>query len=186
MQFNTCTNERVEDSEPFDPETERKAIMKWTKEVLSKSEKPNTNSFSHQNSKSKKPPREDSRKQQRSQEEKINSSQKKRDMKLPKPSWTTLTNWCRKGLSCSYTGDEPAEISISVSPETTFEGLKRKISQTTRISPKNQLLILKGKEWLMEEQEKISQCWTTDDLVAIFERKDFQAVSLWNLRNLSA
>ena len=35
MQFNTCTNERVEDSEPFDPETERKAIMKkWTKEVL--------------------------------------------------------------------------------------------------------------------------------------------------------
>ena len=86
--FNTCINERVEDSEPFDPETERKAIMKkWTKEMLSKSEKPNTNSFSHQNSKSKKPPREDSRKQQRSQEEKINSSQKKkRDMKLPKPS----------------------------------------------------------------------------------------------------
>ena len=76
--FNTCINKRVEDSEPFDPETERKAIMKkWTKEVLSKSEKPNTNSFSHQNSKSKKPPREDSRKQQRSQEEKINSSQKK-------------------------------------------------------------------------------------------------------------
>ena len=59
--FNTCTNERIEDSEPFDPETERKAVMKkWTKEVLSKSEKPKTNGFSCQNSKSKKPPREDS------------------------------------------------------------------------------------------------------------------------------
>lgn len=40
--------------------------------------------------------------------------------------------------------NEPAEISISVSPETTCEGLKSKISQTTRISPSNQLLILKG------------------------------------------
>ena len=29
---------------------------------------------------------------------------KKRDVKLPKPSRTTLTNWCRKGWSCSYTG----------------------------------------------------------------------------------
>ena len=78
----------------------------------------------------------------------------------------------RNGLDNS---DEPADISISVSPETTFEGLKRKISQTTRISPSNQLLILKGKEWSMEEQEKICQCWTTDDLVAIFERKDFSS-----------
>ena len=68
--------------------------------------------------------------------------------------------------------DELADISISVSPETTFEGLKRK---TTRISPSNQLLILKGKEWSMEEQEKICQCWTTDDLVAIFGRKDFSS-----------
>ena len=27
----------------------------------------------------------------------------------------------------------------------------------------------------MEEREKICQCWTTDDLVAIFERKDFSS-----------
>ena len=80
-----------------------------------------------------------------------------------------------KLLLHSDNSDEPADISISVSPETTFEGLKRKISETTRISPGNQLLILKGKEWLMEKQEKISHCWTTDDLVAIFERKDFSS-----------
>ena len=80
-----------------------------------------------------------------------------------------------KLLLHSDNSDEPADISISVSPETTFEGLKRKISETTRISPGNQLLILKGKEWLMEKQEKISQCWTTDDLVAIFEKKDFSS-----------
>ena len=93
--FITCINESDEDSEPFDPETERKAVMKkWTKEALSKSENPKTKGFSRQNSKTKKPPREDSRKQQRSQEEKINSSQKKkkRDVKLPRPSRTTLTN----------------------------------------------------------------------------------------------
>ncbi|CAH3026459.1 unnamed protein product, partial [Porites evermanni] len=29
----------------------------------------------------------------------------------------------------------------------------------------------------MEEQEKISQCWMTDDLEAIFERKDFSSVA---------
>ena len=99
MQFNTCTNERVEDSEPFDPETERKAIMKkWTKEVLSKSEKPNTNSFSHQNSKSKKPPREDSRKQQRSQEEKINSSQKKARYETAETQLNDIDKLMQKGI----------------------------------------------------------------------------------------
>lgn len=85
--FNICFNELDEDSEPFDPETEGTTVMKkWTKKVLSKSEKIKTNGFSCQNTKSKKPPREDSRKHQRSQEEKIHSSQKKRDVKLPKPS----------------------------------------------------------------------------------------------------
>ncbi|CAH3174662.1 unnamed protein product [Porites lobata] len=79
--FNTSFNESDEDLEPFDPETERKAVMKkWTKEALSKSENPKTKGSSRQNSKTKKPPREDSRKQQRSQEEKINSSQKKSEM----------------------------------------------------------------------------------------------------------
>ena len=79
--FNTCINESDEDLAPFDPETERKAVMKkWTKEALSKSENPKTKGFSCQNSKTKKPPREDSRKQQRSQEEKINSSQEKSEM----------------------------------------------------------------------------------------------------------
>ena len=71
--------------------------------------------------------------------------------------------------------DELTDLSISVSPETTFKGLKCIISQTTRISPGNQLLILKGKEWPMEEQEKICQCWTTDDLVTVFQRKYFSS-----------
>ena len=80
-----------------------------------------------------------------------------------------------KLLVHSDNSDEPADISISVSPQTTFGGLKRKISQTTRILPRNQLLILKGKEWSMEEQEKIYKYWTIDDLMAIFERKDFSS-----------
>ena len=92
-QFDICINELDEDLEPFDPEMDRNAVMKnWTRKALSKSGKPKTNGSSRQNPKSsKKPPRENSRKQQRSQrEEKVNSSQKKRDVKLPKPSRTTL------------------------------------------------------------------------------------------------
>ena len=92
--FNTCINERVDDSELFDPETEKKAVMKkWTKEVLSKSEKPKSNGFSRKNSK-----------KVRSHQGKILESskdhrkrrsthhKKKRDVKLPRPSRTTLTN----------------------------------------------------------------------------------------------
>ena len=180
--FNICINEVDEDMEPFDPETEKDAVMEnWTKKALSKSEKPKTNGFSRQNSKSaKKPPRENSRRQQRSQrEEKINSSQKKKARcETVEAQSNAIEKLMQKGMKLllhSDNSDEPADISISVSPETTFEGLKRKISETTRISPGNQLLILKGKEWLMEKQEKISQCWTTDDLVAIFEKKDFSS-----------
>ena len=48
--------------------------------------------------------------------------------------------------------DTPAEFTITVAPDTTFQGLKKKIAQTTRIAPNSQLLIVKGKEWEMEEQ----------------------------------
>lgn len=179
--FDICIDELDEDSEPFDPEVETNAVMKnWTKKAISKSEKPKTNGFSRRNSKSsKKPQRENSRKKQRSQrEEKINSSQKKARCETVEAQSNDIEKLMQKGMKLLLhldNSDEPADISISVSPETTFEGLKRKISQTTRISPGNQLLILKGKEWSMEEQETICQCWTTDDLVAVFERKYFSS-----------
>ena len=88
--FNTCINESDEDLEPFDPETERKAVMKkWTKEALSKSENPKTKGFSCQNSKTKggfsKATKITGREDQL-------ITKKKRDVKLPRPSQTTLTN----------------------------------------------------------------------------------------------
>ena len=64
----------------------------------------------------------------------------------------------------------PAEFTISVAPEMTFEGLKNKIAQTTRISSDMLLLIVKGKEWRMEKQAQICDMWSTDDLVAISEK----------------
>lgn len=174
--FNIHINEPDEDSEPFDPEMEGNTVLKkWTKKALSENKKPKTNGLSRQNSTSKKPPREDSGKQQRSQEEKIKSLQKKARCETAETQSNDIDKLMHKGMKLLLHWDnseDPAEISISVSPETTFESLKSQISQTTRISPSNQLLILKGKEWLMEEQGKICQCWTTDDLVAIFERKD--------------
>ena len=64
----------------------------------------------------------------------------------------------------------PAEFTISVAPDTTFKGLKNKIAQTTRIAPNNQLLIVKGKQWQMEEQPWVCDIWLIDDLVALFEK----------------
>lgn len=65
--------------------------------------------------------------------------------------------------------DRPIEFNISVDPETTFKTLKSLIAQTTRIPSDNQLLVFKGQEWKMNENGRICDDWSTDDLVAIFE-----------------
>lgn len=42
--------------------------------------------------------------------------------------------------------------------------------QMTGISPANQLLIIKGKEWNLEDHKLITTVWSPDDLVAISEK----------------
>ena len=94
--FDICINELDEDSDPFDPEMERNAVLKnWTKKALSKSEKPKTNGFSRQNSKSSKGKFWKAAKITARREDQLIT--KKRDVKLPKPSRTTSKNCCRKG-----------------------------------------------------------------------------------------
>ena len=65
--------------------------------------------------------------------------------------------------------DKLVEFNLSVEPETTFKTLKNLIAKTTRIPSDNQLLVIKGQEWKMEEHGRICDDWSTDDLVAIFE-----------------
>ena len=87
-QFDICINELDEDLEPFDPEMEKNAVMKnWTKKALSKSGKPKTNGSSCQNLKIILESSKDHNGKRRSTHRK-----KKRDVKLSKPSRTTLRN----------------------------------------------------------------------------------------------
>ena len=65
--------------------------------------------------------------------------------------------------------DRHIEFNISVDAETTLKTLKSLIAQTTRIPSDNQLLVFKGQEWKMDENGRICDDWSTDDLVAVFE-----------------
>ena len=64
----------------------------------------------------------------------------------------------------------PVEFSINVSHCSTFVALRQQLSQMTGILPANQLLIIKGKEWVMEDDQKISEVWSPQELVAISEK----------------
>lgn len=163
-------------------------LNKWTKRALSASEK-KANGSSHQNRKTagEKPPPENSthlvkkgkkprakKTEQKAEQDKMKLAQKKERSNTV----DSQSNKIGKGINlemklllhgANNTGT-PAEFTISVAPEMTFEGLKNKIAQTTRISPDMLLLIVKGKEWQMEKQAQICDMWSTDDLVAIFEK----------------
>ena len=95
---------------------------------------------------------------------------RKRDLKLQRTSLLTLAR--RFPLAWSLHGnetDKPVEFNLSVEPETTFKTLKNLTAKTTRIPSDNQLLVIKGQEWKMEEHGRICDDWLTNDLVAIFE-----------------
>lgn len=59
----------------------------------------------------------------------------------------------------------PVEFSIAVEPEITFKSLKSLIAP-----PDNQFLVVKGQEWKMDEYGRICDDWSTNELVAIFEK----------------
>ena len=66
--------------------------------------------------------------------------------------------------------DGPVEFSINVPYCSTFGKLRRQLSQMTGIQPENQLLIIKGVEWVMEDYQMISEVWSPQELVAISEK----------------
>ena len=190
----------LEESEPFDPETEGTAILdKWNKRALSASEA-KANGSSRQNRKTTKKPNQTQnsvfsvkKKQKRrvketepkAVEDKKKSAQKKARSETAESQSIDIGKAMSLEMKLLLHGDNndtPAELTISVAPETTFEGLRNKIAQTTRISANKQLLIVKGKEWQMEKQARICDIWSTDDLVAIFE-KDEQASGEYRILN---
>ena len=72
----------------------------------------------------------------------------------------------RHGLN----GNEPVEFKISFSHHSTFGMLRKQLSQMTGIFPADQLIIIKGEEWVMEDREVITEVWSPEDLVAVFEK----------------
>ena len=66
--------------------------------------------------------------------------------------------------------DSPVEFSINVPNCLTFGKLCQQLSQMTGIQPENQLLIIKGVEWVMEDYQMISEVWSPQELVAISEK----------------
>jgi len=65
---------------------------------------------------------------------------------------------------------EPVEFKISFSRLSTYGMLRKQLSQMTGILPADQLIIIKGEEWVMEDREVITEVWSPEDLVAVCEK----------------
>lgn len=66
-------------------------------------------------------------------------------------------------LRHGYNGSGSVQFNLCVSPSLTFGTLRKELSQMTGISPANQLLIIKGKEWNLEDHKLITTVWSLDD-----------------------
>jgi len=67
-------------------------------------------------------------------------------------------------------GSEPVEFKISFSRHSTYGMLRKQLSQMTGILPADQLIIIKGEEWVMEDREIITEVCSPEDLVAVCEK----------------
>ena len=175
------------DSESFDPEAEERAVLAdWQQKARSlkagKKKKTANGSYrqnreslpSQEDSSSKEKKRKPRAKKDKENEEKgfSNAAQKKARSEIADSQsidiGKTVSHSMKLLLHVNET-DRPIEFNISVDPETTFKTLKSLIAQTTRIPSDSQLLVFKGQEWKMDENGRICDDWSTDDLVAIFE-----------------
>ena len=167
------------DSEPFDQEAEEKAVLaNWQKKALSSkaAKKQITNSISRQNreeSRSEEKRKPKAKKDKENEDKGLsNAAQKKARSEIAENQSINIGKTVSLGMKLLLHGnetDKPVEFNLSVEPETTFKTLKNLIAKTTRIPSDNQLLVIKGQEWKMDEHGRICDDWSTDDLVAIFE-----------------
>jgi len=67
-------------------------------------------------------------------------------------------------------GSEPVEFKISFSRHSMYGMLRKQLSQMTGILPANQLITIKGEEWVMEDCEIITEVCSPEDLVAVCEK----------------
>lgn len=188
---NVCADLEImeSDSESFDPEAEEKAVLAdWQQKARSSKagkKKKTANGSSRQNRESLLPQEDSSSnekkrkpraKKDKENEEKgfSNAAQKKARSEIAESQSIHIGKTVSLSMKLLLHGNEtdrPIEFNISVDPETTFKTLKSLIAQTTRIPSDNQLLVFKGQEWKMDENGRICDDWSTDDLVAIFEER---------------
>lgn len=175
------------DSESFDPEAEEKSVLAdWQQKARSSKagkKKKTANGSSRQNRESL-PPQKDSsskekkrkpraKKDKENKEEGLsNAALKKARSEIAESQSIDIGKTVSPSMKLLLHGNEtdrPVEFNLSVDPETTFKTLKSLIAQTTRILSDKQLLVIKGQEWKMDENGRICDDWSTDDLVAISE-----------------
>ena len=157
------------DSEPFDQEAEEKAVLaNWQNKALpSKATKKQiTNSISRQNrEESRSEKRKPKAKKDKANEDKglTNAAQKKARSEIAENQSINIGKTVSLGMKLLLHGNEaekPVEFNLSVEPETTFKTLKNLIAKTTRIPSDNQLLVIKGQEWKMDEHGRICDDWS--------------------------
>ena len=73
----------------------------------------------------------------------------------------------RHGLN----GSEPMEFKISFPHHTTYGMLRTQLPQMTGIFPADQLIIIKGEEWVKEDCEEITEVCSPEDLIAVCEKE---------------
>lgn len=175
------------DSESFDPESDGKSVLAdWQQKARSSKagkKKKTANGSSRQNRESVPPQKDSSSKEKkgkpRAKKDKENEEEgfsnaalKKARSEIAESQSIDIGKTVSLSMKLLLHGNEtdrPVEFNLSVDPETTFKTLKSLIAQTTRIPSDKQLLVIKGQEWKMDENGRICDDWSTDDLVAISE-----------------
>lgn len=175
------------DSESFDPEADGKSVLAdWQQKARSSKagkKKKTANGSSRQNRESVPPQKDSSSKEKKGKprakkdkenEEKgfSNAAPKKARSEIAESQSIDIGKTVSLSMKLLLHGNETdrsVTFNLSVDPETTFKTLKSLIAQTTRIPSDKQLLVIKGQEWKMDENGRICDDWSTDDLVAISE-----------------
>ena len=174
--FRTNSVEVKSDEDEVEELDGNKVLARWEEKVAKK----RTNGFSRQN-----------KNKERSQS-RLGSKPKKANIKPLRASESTGKNSVKKareetafsqsseiGKSLALemrvvrhglNESELVEFKLSFSRLSTYGMLRKQLSQMTGILPADQLIIIKGEEWVMEDSAVITEVWSPEDLVAVCEK----------------
>lgn len=179
------------DSESFDSEADGKSVLAdWQQKARSSKagkKKKTANGSSRQNRESL-PPQKDSSSKEKKRKPRAKKDKENEEKGLSNAALKKARSEIAESQSIDISmklllhgneTDRPVQFNLSVDPETTFKTLKSLIAQTTRIPSDKQLLVVKGQEWKMDENGRISDNWSTGPGVRTMDKPCFTMVSSW-------